>query len=131
MKKLFVIIFALLLFLPSDASAREFVYDWYIKEIETQIDVLDDGSLNITEKILADCGDLPNKHGIFRVIPTTKYLTEEAVIDYDIALESITDFSGNNINYTSSTDSYNDTVTWKIGDKNIVVSGENEYLIIS
>ncbi len=128
--KYFLSLLAFFVFVqPTTTLAREYVYDWYIKDMRTVININQDGSLDIREDIVADCGNLPDKHGIFRVIPTTKYLTDDEVIEYDVRLDSITDFNGKEYNYTQSVDSYNDTITWKIGDANVTVTGENDYQI--
>ena len=44
--------------------------DWVIKDFQSTITVNKDSSLLIEEKITADADSLPDKHGIFRVLPT-------------------------------------------------------------
>lgn len=129
MKYFWVLFIGLWLLIPQTTSARDYISEWYIKDMQTTIDIQPDGSLDIEEKIAADCGDLPEKHGIYRVIPTTKYLTADEVIEYDVELTSITNERGVSYNYSESTDSYNDTLTWKIGDPDITVNGVNIYVI--
>ncbi|MFZ5982527.1 MAG: DUF2207 domain-containing protein, partial [Patescibacteria group bacterium] len=55
--------------------------------------------------------------------------TSGKTIRTPISLISITDFSGESIAYSSSKDYGNKTITWKIGDADKTVSGENEYRI--
>lgn len=131
MKKiLFLFVFVLILILPISVSAREtnLITDWYIKDFSSEIIVNNDSSLNITEKIMADCGNLPNKHGIFRIVPTV-YKTETKTVDMPVKLISITDFKGKPWAYEETKDRTNHTLTWKIGDANKTVSGVNEFLI--
>ncbi len=129
MKKLFFSFLLLLILLPNISLARtnSQIHDWYIKDFHSDIVVNTDSSLLITEKIVADCGNLPGKHGIFRVLPT-QINTPEGKILTPIELVSITDFSGQPLEY--STSKQNNTITWKIGDPNITVKGENEYKIV-
>lgn len=132
-KKYFVALFLALacFFGGKTAFARDVqdILDWYIKDFKTDIVVNKDSSLLITENIIADCGNLPNKHGIFRVLPTQSK-TEKGVFKTPIELISITDFNGNSYNYQTIKDNYNHTITWKIGDSNKTVSGVNNYKIV-
>ena len=128
----FLIFLAVLGFLFTGQSvlAREAdtVTDWYIKHFETSIVVNKDSSLLITENITADVGNVPDKHGIFRVLPT-QINTEKGVFKTPIELISITDFMGNPLNYETSQDWAAKTITWKIGDSNMAVTGEHEYKV--
>ncbi|MBU0647734.1 DUF2207 domain-containing protein [Patescibacteria group bacterium] len=128
MKKLFFLFISIFFIFPSNAHARSYVTEWYVKDFNTDITVNTDASLDITEYIIADCGNLPDRHGIFRTLSTARYL-EDNKITNPITLYSITDFDGNPYNYSTTTDSYYDTITWKIGDPDIVVTGENGYII--
>jgi len=129
MKKAIIYFFlAFLLFLPGKVRARTSeITDWYIKDFVSEINLTEDGRALITEKIVADCGNLPDKHGIFRVLPTKYTRVDGKTVKTPIQLESITDFGGNKIPFETS--SGPDTVTWKIGDKNKTVSGLNDYKI--
>lgn len=122
-------ILALIILLPNISLARDVsqITDWYLKDFHSDIVVNTDSSLLITESIVADCGKLPDKHGIFRVLPT-QINTPEGEILTPIELVSITDFAGNSLEYQVI--KKNNTITWKIGDPNITVKGENEYKII-
>ena len=63
-KKLFALLIISLCFsFPAVSAARDSITDWYIKSLNTGIVVNRDSSLDITENIQADCGNLPNKHG--------------------------------------------------------------------
>jgi len=105
------------------------VTDWYIDTFQSSIQVNRDSSLLITEMITADCGTLPNKHGIFRVLPTqTK--TDNGTYKTPIELVSITDFNGSSYKYQTINDNYNHTITWKIGDSGKTVTGVNYYKIV-
>lgn len=120
-----IFIFGFLLFVHQ-SSARDYVYDWYVKDFSTEIKVNLDSSLDITEIIVADCGDLNDKHGIFRVLPI-KYKTKDGNYLLPITLKSITD--ENNKAYKYSKERKSDTITYKIGDANTEVKGENTYII--
>lgn len=127
-----VVIFLIVLgffLLPQFSFARENVTDWYIKDFFSEIRVNRDSSLDITEKITADCGEALEKHGIFRVLPEEIKLTNGEKISIPVELVSITDFNDQKIKYTQSKNSSDHTVTWKIGDSNKTVKGVNYYKI--
>jgi uncharacterized membrane protein len=129
MKKLiFAAILVASVFLSNNVEARTNVTDWYLKNFESEIKVNKDSTLLVTEKITADCGNASGKHGIFRTLPTVFRTTDET-ISMPIELLGITDFNGNSLQYSTQTDYSNKTVTWKIGDPNRTVTGENNYLI--
>lgn len=115
--------------LPGNVFARENITDWYIKSLDTNITVNKDSSLDITENILADCGDLPNKHGIYRVVPYQTSGSDGAVFNTPISLTSITDQNNQKYKYSTTNDRSDHTVSWKIGDTDKTVSGENTYII--
>jgi len=123
-------VLAVLLLSSSGVEARDVsqITDWYIKDFQSDIVVNKDSSLDITEKIVADCGDLTDKHGIFRILPTYYQKTASEKVYTPITLKSITDFDGNQISYSSSRSS--GSLTWKIGDASKTVHGENNYKII-
>ncbi|MEI6498929.1 MAG: DUF2207 domain-containing protein, partial [bacterium] len=107
-----------------DASA---ITDWYIKDFQSEIVLNKDSSLDITETIVADCGNLPDKHGIFRMLPTHYQKTANQQVKTPIKLISITDASGSPIKYSATNEA--DSVTWKIGDPNKTVTGLNTYIL--
>ncbi len=129
--KKFVLILFLLLFSSSIAlsykPAKALTDEWRIKDFKTTIEIFDDDSALITENIVADVGNAKGKHGIFRIVPT-RANTPEGYIYSPVELVSISDFSGNTYKYQEIDNS--GTVTWKIGDPNITVSGENKYRIV-
>ena len=134
MFKKYFIIFSLavaLLFSGKYANAARDprdITDWYIQNFDTNIVVNKDSSLLITENITADCGNLDNKHGIFRVLPTQIKTTDAGIFKTPISLVSITDFNGNAYKY--ETIKSGDTITWKIGDPDVTVTGVNYYRIV-
>ncbi|MBU3934601.1 DUF2207 domain-containing protein [Patescibacteria group bacterium] len=127
----FLILASFIFSASSIEAARDpyHITDWYIDQFETSIVVNKDSSLLITENITADCGNLPNKHGIFRVLPT-EIRTEKGVFKTPIELISIADFNGNPYKYQTIKDKTNKTITWKIGDANKTVKGLNYYRIV-
>ena len=86
--------------LPSVSFAREYAYYLYLKNFETEIVVNKDSSLLVTEKITADFNSLPDKHGIFRILPTQTRTTEKTV-KTPVELISITDFNGQPLRYST------------------------------
>ncbi|HRY82630.1 MAG TPA: DUF2207 domain-containing protein [Candidatus Moranbacteria bacterium] len=123
-----LLFFSLFLFIPFFSEARENITDWYILDFESEIKVNEDSTLLITEKITADCGNLPGKHGIFRVLPTA-WKTTKKTVKMPVSLISITDFDGKSLNYKTIKDTTNNTITWKIGDADKTVNGVNYYKI--
>jgi uncharacterized membrane protein len=115
--------------LPITSFARTAVYDWYIQNLDTKIIVNTDSSLDITERITADCGNAPGKHGIFRILPEQIRLDDGSVIKTPVKLISITDENGAPYHFAESRIFTDKTVTWKIGDPNVTVKGVNEYVI--
>ena len=98
------------------------------RDFESTITVNKDSSLLIEERITADADNLPDKHGIFRVLPTqTK--TDNGTFKTPITLLGITDFNGARLKYSTINDGFNHTVTWKIGDPDVTVNGLNYYKI--
>ena len=128
--KICLLVFCLFLLMPLQLQARDVteITDWYIKDFKTEITVNEDSSLEITENIMADCGNLPNKYGIYRILPTQVYATDKP-ISTPIKLESITDFNGSPLKYSESQNRADHTITWKIGDPDKTVTGENFYKI--
>ena len=109
------------------AFRRRAITDWYIKNFDTEIILNKDSSAEIIEKIIADCGNLPNKHGIFRIVPDKIKIKGGKEIKTPVKLIGITDFSGKAYKY--KTIHRNGAVAWKIGDPRKTVQGVNNYLI--
>lgn len=114
------------LVVASPTNAREDVDYWYIKDFKVDIMVGKDASLDITEKILADCGTALDKHGIFRVLPKN-YQTLDGTFILPLELTSIKNEAGEDIPYSVIDEA--ETVTYKIGSADKTVQGENFYEI--
>lgn len=110
-------------------QARENVTDWYIQDFRAEFDVRVDSTMTVTEWITADCGQCVGKHGIFRTLPMVAQ-TPEGDIETPVELVSITDFSGESHKFTTTENTSDDTLTWKIGDPDKTVTGVNEYKIV-
>lgn len=113
------------------AHAAEPVTDWVIRDFQSDITLNKDSSLTIIENITADCGNLPDKHGIFRVLPLEYQKTTNQKVKIPIELISITDFNDKALNYSTSKEIKNGihTISWKIGDADKTVTGQNYYKI--
>ncbi len=118
-----------LLVMPKGIFARDVVTEWYVKSFDAEIIVNQNGSLDVTEKIVADCGQLGNKHGIFRILPTEVRIEGGEEIETPVKLISIENEAGEEYQYSAMSDFFKKTVTWKIGDKNKTVQGEKVYVI--
>lgn len=125
----FALVFVLATILAPETQAEDNITDWYIQKFDTEITVNTDSSLDITERITADCGNLPDKRGIFRILPTVYSPEKGNLVNTPIELKSITDFQGNNYKYSTSNNRIDHTVTWKIGNPNKIVQGVNNYQI--
>jgi len=90
MKKLLFWLFLLAGFLLTAELRAD---DWYIKNFDSRIELNSDCSATVTERITADCGNAPNKHGIFRALPLF-YDRGGEKIPTPVTLLSITDFNG-------------------------------------
>jgi len=110
-------------------QARENITDWYIRDFRAEFNVHQDSTMIVTEWITADCDDLPDKHGIFRVLPTVAH-TPAGDRATPVELTSITDFHGKPYQFTTSVNTSDDTITWKIGSPKKTVTGINEYKIV-
>jgi uncharacterized membrane protein YgcG len=121
----------LFMIVPFSVSARQpfEITNWYIKVFRTEIVVNTDSSLLITETIVADCGDLLDKHGIYQVLPEFYVMDAGEKISTPIELISIKDENGKSRNYSTIKDRFDRTITWKIGDADRTVRGENTYVI--
>lgn len=106
---------------------RTLVNDWYIKDLDTILTLNKNSSLDVVEKITADCGLAQNKHGIYRTIPREITTKKGKTIITPIHLVSITDLYGHPYKYEIINS--NKEVTWQIGDPNRTVYGVNYYLI--
>ena len=92
---------------------------------DQQIKVGATSTLTIKETINVDFSD--SRHGIFRDIPV-KYATGTGnPFNLRVKIISVTDDSGNNLEYSVSRSGDNEEV--KIGDANVLVSGPQTYII--
>lgn len=130
MKTKFKIILSLLffatLFLPIPIFAQ---YDGTITNFDTTIKLNTDSSAQINERIIFDCTRCVDKHGIFRIIPTQSKKSDGTKIKNNIKLISITDQNGQRVKFSQTNNNPNKTVTYKIGDPNVTISGEKVYNI--
>lgn len=122
----FFLLFFFVFVFATPTLARENIDDWYIKDFKTEINVNKDSSLDITEIITADCGEVEGKHGIFRVLPL-KYKTIYKDFITPIEIIGVFDENDNPISFTKIKD--REVISLKIGDPDIEVSGVNIYVI--
>lgn len=116
--------------LTAPAVAFEPTTDCVIDSFNSQVDLKADSSAEITETLQVNCGALPNKHGIFRILSTKVANRAVGVHPYTpITLHSITNSEGVPYQYERIIDRIHNTVTWKIGDPNVIISGINDYVI--
>ncbi|MDD5731340.1 MAG: DUF2207 domain-containing protein [Patescibacteria group bacterium] len=134
MKKILSSIFLLSCFLafllscpPASARTPDQIYDDYVQDLTTDIIVNQDSSLDITENITWDFADIPDKHGIFRMLPTFYQKTNSEKVKIPIENISVTDLNNNPIPYSESTSS--GILSLKIGDADKTVSGIVNYVI--
>lgn len=119
---------AMFFFFPHSVFARQNVNDWYFKDFDSQIIVNNDSSLDITETIVADCGNAPDKHGIYRILPT-QIDTEGKKIKTPVKLISINNENGMPYEFETINSLMDGTLTWKIGSASRTVRGVNTYVI--
>lgn len=123
---LFVILLSLV-FLGAPAQAQTQRSDWYIKDFYTEIKLGTDETVSIQEDIFADAGNLPDKHGIFRVLPksfNTPTYSEE------LPLEILEASNGKGDNWIYKKSQANNAWVLKIGDPNHTVFGLNHFRLI-
>ncbi|MEO8538317.1 MAG: DUF2207 domain-containing protein [bacterium] len=122
---------------PHQAFADE---GWVIDSYDVNYDIQTDGTIDATETIHADFGSL-SKHGIFRYFFTanpcgepisgTQQPTYECPSGtnrkYDYSILGVTKADGSKWKYDVSTTEGKLTV--KIGDKDVLVSGKQDYVI--
>lgn len=98
--------------------------DYEIKNFESEINLNQDYSLTIKEKIEANF--LIAKHGIYRVIPYI-YSNKGKTIKADLKILRITDKNGWNVPYEVT--NYNQSKKIKIGDSEKTIIGQQEYVV--
>lgn len=97
---------------------------YIINNFESNITINQDTSLTVEEKITAEF--FVEKHGIFRTIPTT-YSAQGRTIQAKFNLLSVTDENGNTYQYSVSRVAQSEQI--KIGNPNIVLTGEKTYIL--
>ena len=120
MKKIIFLSFCLFLFLASPALAIE-----QVNSLEALIEVNEDSSFIVTERIAYNFGD-EQRHGIYRDI---KYKYKARGGNYNLRIEvlSITNGLDEPLNYVTSTEG--DDFRIKIGDADSYVTGIMAYKI--
>jgi uncharacterized membrane protein len=100
---------------------------WVITDFASDTTLNADTSVQVTETIRVDFGDL-EKHGIYRTIPVKYRDRFGNNLDIRFRLVSVTDEAGKRLNVASQTRE-GDDLTIKIGDPNVTVSGPQTYQI--
>lgn len=129
MKRLLWIVVVLPFLVIVPAKATEPASDCVIRDFQGRYTLNLDSTLAVMEYLKVDCGSLPNKHGIFRILPTQVSHPDGFYNQTKIDQLSITDGTGSPHPYQTIKDSANHTLTWKIGDADQTISGVNEYKI--
>lgn len=112
----------LLLAAPAEAqSSGEVIHDYAV-----DIEILDDGDLQITERIDYDFGD-ELRHGIFRTIPSRYYFDEVSDRIYRIEDVSVTATGGAPSDIEVSQEGSSTVI--RIGDPDVEISGRHTYSI--
>lgn len=123
MKKLFLIIFTLVtLFLPRAVHAQA---SEQIHNFEDKININQDGSIAVTEKI--EYYFSAPRHGIVRTIPEVKTNASGKQFKMTYRDFAVTDETGNTYNFTR-TDEGN-TINLKVGDAGRTITGTHWYYI--
>jgi uncharacterized membrane protein YgcG len=115
-----------LLAFAAPASADE---GWVIDRFASDIELLRDGGLVVTEAIDVDFLSLRDRHGIFREIPV-RYAWDpdpKMIRAYDVDVRSVRDASGRGLQYETSQDGANLRI--RIGDPDRTVSGKQTYRV--
>src|SRR4030042_6554936 len=96
-----------------------------IDSYDVDIKINPDASINVSEQIQYDFGDL-ERHGIFRYLPI-KYKARGGNFKLRISDISITDETGSTYNYVVTYPG--DRIQFKIGDADILITGKHTYVI--
>lgn len=94
-----------------------------VRNYDSVLDIQNNGTVNVKERIVYDFGDL-QKHGIYRNIPIA-FQTKMGWLKTRVSNISVTDEPGAPYGFTTSYPG-ND-LQIKIGDANVLVSGEKTY----
>jgi len=120
-----IAVIALLFFTGTNiVNAQESDFDFEIDNFESEIIIEKDTSLNIKETIKVNF--VNPRHGIIRVIPIT-YTSKGKTIRTRFDLADVKDDQG--VSYKYQTSKLGQSVSIKIGDSDVYVSGEKTYVI--
>ena len=119
---LILLFFGVLFYLPSSttASSDECTINSFDSTYQLQ-----SGSFDVKTNITVDCGNLPDKHGIYLTLQ--KRVAKPIAHDTPIKLTEITNEKNEAYKYEESSD--DQTITWKIGDPEKTITGVNTYII--
>jgi len=121
MKKLFIV---LTIIIGISFALTVFAYE-KIDNFEVEIQINQDSSIDVTEKIIYDFG-ADQRHGIFRTIPI-KYKARGGNFNLRISNINVVDENQNPYKFTTTYPS--EYVKIKIGDADIYVTGAKTYII--
>ncbi|MCK9393514.1 MAG: DUF2207 domain-containing protein [Candidatus Paceibacterota bacterium] len=96
-----------------------------ITNYQVNIQVNQDATVNIKESILYDFGD-EQRHGILRNIP---YQYKNSAGNFNLRYENISVKDENNNDYIFSESFEGDDYSLKIGDEDVLVTGQKNYII--
>lgn len=125
-KNLFISILFVLSFIAVQLFNPNLAYADTIEDYAITIDVLNDGKINVTEKILYNFEGRQG-HGIYRDINYTKTNIDNKKFMFDISNIKIVDENDEKYNYELTTDSLQKHL--KIGDADKTVTGIKRYII--
>lgn len=111
------------------ANGRSVVSNIYFRSYDAYFTIYPDSHMDVTEKIVADVGNLTNRHGIFQITSERYRAQNGQMIDTPITLQSITNFAGESIPFQESRSNWDRTVSWQIGDASQLIHGANQYQI--
>ncbi len=121
MKRIFILLGLLSLLVPVSAVADS---GWVITNNKIDLQILDDGGLEVTEIITADFSMY--KHGIIRLLPI-RYSV--GLHQYALRLRLLDVIDKNGDEYTKQLKNQGNAKRLRIGDPNIFLKGENVYVI--
>ena len=119
-----LILYSFLMILVPRVNAQD--TGWEISGFDSQITILEDTRVNVTETISVDFNTL-QKHGIFRLIPVSYKTRYGNNLNVRFQLNSITDDAGQPIPIQQTMEG--DSVKLKIGDPDKTITGSNTYVI--
>lgn len=114
--------FVLLILFPSSSFAQE---NWQIDKFQSNISVLGDGNVRITETIDVDFGSL-QKHGIFRDLPYVYQSEDGGKIYTKITVAGV---FRDNLSTRYEVSKSGGFMRLKIGEPSLTISGKHEYKI--